>query len=304
MINFNNSVTDFEQSPGIAANTFANRPAATIVAEGTVYIATDTGNMYRSNGASWVSIGGGGSTPGIDTVLAQNEYLTANRSININNYQFKIEDILNAEDLLSLNYNIQILGTSDSNIKITTATQKIETYFGAVLKGFSLDFGNDIYSIGGEEYRIDLDIASEFIQTYTNSVKFGCKLGKDKAELGDYENQTILLELDKLTNTLQTYASSSKQGIKIFNRNVKIGDYDSVFNSTQININDSSQNIFLLANSGITIGNNNLTGLIFGATSVRFNGTNLASATAGGASGNHLIINLNGTNYKIALLNV
>ena len=55
-VNFN--VNNALNTPSIAADTFANRP--TVAATGAVYIATDTGAMYRYNGSSWASIGGGG----------------------------------------------------------------------------------------------------------------------------------------------------------------------------------------------------------------------------------------------------
>jgi hypothetical protein len=55
-VNFN--VTNAKNTPSIAADTFANRPA--VAATGAVYIATDTGSMYRYNGSAWTSIGGGG----------------------------------------------------------------------------------------------------------------------------------------------------------------------------------------------------------------------------------------------------
>jgi hypothetical protein len=46
------------------AGTLAARPAASAVAEGTFYLATDTNTMYRSDGASWVatSTGAAGNT--------------------------------------------------------------------------------------------------------------------------------------------------------------------------------------------------------------------------------------------------
>ena len=55
-VNFN--VNNALNTPSIAADTFANRP--TVAATGAVYIATDTGSMYRYNGTTWSSIGGGG----------------------------------------------------------------------------------------------------------------------------------------------------------------------------------------------------------------------------------------------------
>ena len=73
----NNGVTNVNGTPGINSNTFANRPAATDVPAGSIYIATDTGVIYQSNGATWSTIGGGGGpTPGIDDVLSVNQPLS------------------------------------------------------------------------------------------------------------------------------------------------------------------------------------------------------------------------------------
>ena len=73
----NNGVTNVNGTPGINSNTFANRPAATDVPAGSIFIATDTGVIYQSNGATWSTIGGGGGpTPGIDDVLSVNQPLS------------------------------------------------------------------------------------------------------------------------------------------------------------------------------------------------------------------------------------
>ena len=92
----NNGVTNVNGTPGINSNTFANRPAATDVAAGSIYIATDTGTIYQSNGATWSTIGGGGgSTPGIDSVLAVGQSLTTGRTINANTHFLHIDGISN-----------------------------------------------------------------------------------------------------------------------------------------------------------------------------------------------------------------
>lgn len=57
-LNFNNGIANIRQTPGIMANTFANRPNAADVAIGTLFIATDSGAIYRSDGATWLSLGG------------------------------------------------------------------------------------------------------------------------------------------------------------------------------------------------------------------------------------------------------
>lgn len=92
----NNGVTNVNATPGINSNTFANRPAATDVAVGSIYIATDTGTIYQSNGATWLTLGGGGGpTPGIDDVLAVGQLFTTGRTINANTNFLHIDGITN-----------------------------------------------------------------------------------------------------------------------------------------------------------------------------------------------------------------
>lgn len=50
--------------------TFAGRPAANTVAVGVTYYTTDTGEVYRSDGTAWVSVGPGGNNLGNTSLLA------------------------------------------------------------------------------------------------------------------------------------------------------------------------------------------------------------------------------------------
>lgn len=51
-------------APLSLTGTYASRPAATAVAAGTIYYATDVPEQYRSNGTAWSVIGSGGSELG------------------------------------------------------------------------------------------------------------------------------------------------------------------------------------------------------------------------------------------------
>lgn len=89
----NNGVTNVNGTPGINSDVFANRPAATDVASGSIYIATNTGTIYQSNGATWSTIGGGGGpTPGIDDVLSVNQALTVPQVIEMNGNTLFFQD--------------------------------------------------------------------------------------------------------------------------------------------------------------------------------------------------------------------
>ena len=85
-----NSVKNLYQSPGIITDIFANIPGSATY--GTIFIASDTGDMYSFDGITWNSIGGGGSTPGIDSVLAIGQLFTTDRTIDANNNIFHINN--------------------------------------------------------------------------------------------------------------------------------------------------------------------------------------------------------------------
>lgn len=96
------------------------------------------------------------------------------------------------------------------------------------------------------------------------------------------------LTLDVNTNTIETNAYANYKGLKLdfLNDLYFLGDYNGLTNSTQIIIANGSKEITLWAEN-----------------SLQFKGAGLQSASAGGSSGEHLVIYLNGTQYKIALLN-
>lgn len=60
-ITINNGVSNIKATPGIIADDFANIPAATDVATGTIFIDTVGLIIYRSEAGGWFALGGGGS---------------------------------------------------------------------------------------------------------------------------------------------------------------------------------------------------------------------------------------------------
>jgi hypothetical protein len=209
MISFNNGVANIEQTPGIAANTAALQPAATIVPVGTIYIQTDGGKIQRSNGTTWIDLGGGsGTTPGIDSVLGVAQLLTNNRSINTNGFVFSINS--GADAMLQLNYDYQILGNlNTSYIRVKQDTYQFLTGYNNVNRGIVIDFFNKSYQLGEEGSHLIID------------ANFG---------------------------TLNTKISGYKQGLEFFTGyTYKLGDYDGKFNGTLINVNDNATTIEMTA---------------------------------------------------------
>jgi hypothetical protein len=78
----NNGVQNIKGTPGIIQDSFVNIPAANTLANGTIFIDTVSLNILINISGIWTLLyAGGGSTPNIDTVLAQGGTLSANRQI-------------------------------------------------------------------------------------------------------------------------------------------------------------------------------------------------------------------------------
>lgn len=61
MISLNNSVGNLKGTPAMITDTLTNRPSASSLAVGTIFIDSDTGNWYQVNtNKGWTSTGGGG----------------------------------------------------------------------------------------------------------------------------------------------------------------------------------------------------------------------------------------------------
>ena len=93
MIGLNFAVGNIKQTPGIISDIYANipSPSPSVVANGTIFIATDTGLMYSADTTTvtWVPIAGS-SNLGIDDVLSYNDNLLTNRMIKLQSFDFQI----------------------------------------------------------------------------------------------------------------------------------------------------------------------------------------------------------------------
>jgi hypothetical protein len=70
-ISLNNSVSNGTGTPAAITGVIANIPAATSVADGTIYISTDTQEIFTAQAGSWINVsGGGGGSQNLDQVLA------------------------------------------------------------------------------------------------------------------------------------------------------------------------------------------------------------------------------------------
>ena len=141
-------------------------------------------------------------------------------------------------------------------------------------KGIILDFLNDRYSLG------DPDI-----------VNFGSYITVDNLNSvinlngGDGFNTRVYI--DDTNRFIKTTYTGNDIGLQLDFNNLaySFGDFNVVNNGTRLIIDDNSLKI------------------TFDTNYLNFNGGSLQSNTASGNSGEHLVITLNGTQYKIQLLN-
>lgn len=140
------------------------------------------------------------------------------------------------------------------------------TYWNGIETGLKLDFASQAYRLGenyGANGSINVDVLNNEIAIYDSSIIIGSTSGN-----------ITQLKLRDAQSDIYTEYNGNDLGLKLD------------FSSNKYTFGSTTEYI------GIDTGNNTLIA-----------GANLTSATAGGASGQHLKININGTNYKIALLN-
>jgi hypothetical protein len=260
-ITLSNGVNNVNATPGINSNTFANRPAATDVAVGSIYIATDTGQIYQSNGAAWITLGGGGGptpTPGIDDVLSVNQPLSVAQVIEMAGNNFSFQDgFVNAiqffpdGDFLygksgELRFNFQIFPGG--------GTFFLDTPLGA--NHISLECTNKNYLLGdflgqGNGNALQMFDNSELIQFTNKGFVNGINL--------DFGNQAYYfgrlnvgsekgMLIDEANNQIYFLNSGNTQGLSLdySSTNYKFGGIDTTVNpDIYLNINQNNGNLFV-----------------------------------------------------------
>jgi hypothetical protein len=180
MLGIENSANNFGRSAGLLSNTIANLPLR--AALGTLFISSNTLEIFRWSGAGWVTIGGGGGvfsgttngcnlyTPG-NVGLGGN--LTQSTTINcslfdftFNNYStFYIGNFVEPTiELLNLSFNKSII-----------------THYNGNPAGLFLDFANN-------EYRFGFFAAGSFYMVDPANVLYSISSGNN---VGFYINQNI-----------------------------------------------------------------------------------------------------------------
>lgn len=197
-------------------------------------------------------------------------------------------------------------------------SQTIYTLRGGTNNGIVFDFNLKTYQFGdmGVSTSIFIDSNNEYISFNISSIQLGiidninsfvqfgnneCILLLDFANrtsiLGDYGNFGIglYLQVDNNNNFIGAYNSNGNYGLALeyANNIFSLGDRSGLVNNTYIAVDDSASSI-----------NTNCVDFFFDiSNTLNFNGASLQSNTASGNSGEHLVIYLNGVQYKIQLLN-
>jgi hypothetical protein len=203
---------------------------------------------------------------------------------------------------------------------INDNTENIYTKYSGAPNGINIDFVNSIYQFGniGTNTAIYVDDSNQLIQfnisgnqialfdqlNNVTDIGYGGSMLQlrqvnNNCFLGDYNFTAggYYLAIDNSGNQINTIsmALGGAYGLKLdFSNNAFIlGDRAGLNNGTYIYVEDSSPS--LIESQCDTF---NLS-----ISTLSFNGASLQSNTAGGNSGEHLVITLNGSQYKIKLEN-
>ena len=210
-------------------------------------------------------------------------------------------DFLNFVSYLG-DWNNLINGTT---LVVNDATSNIFTKYNGFGQGISLDFINNAYLFGVS------GISSLFIDG--NSQYVSINVGGTQYLLLDKLNETSTFSDYVSGNGLEISRPNGTVYLNVAGTNVISADYNNGFlqlgkqplmlycdyNSNILSIGDVTGG----ANGNQLIINDNTEEFTFVTESLVFNGAALQSNSSGGNSGEHLVITLNGNQYKIKLEN-
>jgi hypothetical protein len=186
-----------------------------------------------------------------------------------NNYGADGSLIIDANNQESYLYNrIVLLGSTNNGIyfSINDFNSIITTQYGGNDIGLKLDFANDVYTFGTQTSQLYIENGNGLVDINSQyNINFN---------LFPSPGNNVSLKLDGINNIIYSNYQGNDIGLKLD------------FQNDKYTLGSTTEYI------GIDPTNNTLIA-----------GANLLSGSAGGASGQHLKININGTNYKIELRN-
>jgi len=178
-------------------------------------------------------------------------------------------------------------------------------YFGGAGARLNFDGNNNKCNIGDGNGNfnttyLEVDDLNQIIQTFKgNTIGLRLDFANNVYFLGDFNGVSgtnSSFTIDNNNGAIYTQGYATQDGILLdFSTNqYSFGDYNAIYNNTHIFIKDQIKVISLITNGGEISQTADL---------LRFTGTGLQSNTSGGNSGEHLVITLNGSQYKIKLEN-
>jgi small nuclear ribonucleoprotein (snRNP)-like protein len=178
------------------------------------------------------------------------------------------------------------------------------------IEGLFIDYANDIYQFGNiagkSRFIIDninqfasIEIASiiyfradkinNYVQMGDGAAFVYCNFSANFVDIGDFSSSFngTMFSVDVNNEQIVTRNNGQDKGIYIefTNTNYYLGDFNGIDKNTFLYIEDGNETIH------------------FYTKILDFNGASLQSNTSGGNSGEHLVITLNGNQYKIKLEN-
>jgi len=166
-----NGVGNIKGTPAMLTDTLANRPDPEILAVGTIFIDSDTGNWYQvGTNNTWSSTGGGGGgTSNLQTVL-DNGNQASEQTIYLTGLSNNLEtQISNSDDAASY---IQLRSLSDNN-KFLKIQQSGEDQAPNITVNYTNDQYNSINYNYIEIYNnIGTDVFSGFLSWENNGIQY------------------------------------------------------------------------------------------------------------------------------------
>jgi hypothetical protein len=304
----NSEIANLQNSPGIQANTAANKPAANNVGIGTIYVSTDTGSIERSNGTTWLNLGGGVPvvTPGIDDVLSVNQALTGTQSIELANNQFAITDSFASVYQFNPDGDFIVGKSGEATLNYEINPGSFEFYFqtpgGA--NGLSIDTNVNIFQFGdfdnqnnGNYFQITDQNNLIFFGNGGNTDGLSFDMANQVYDIGNLTTNLTGFRIDDGNEVITAQTTAGANGLKLdfnsSNRFYAFGDFAGLSNSTKLLLDDLNTIVTLNADAEI----------IFDTQKLNFPDPNIITASSGGNSGQHLKVTVNGSDYVIKLEN-
>lgn len=314
MLRINNQTVNQKGTPAIITDVFSNRPLAPNIAVGTIFMSSNTNTIYQvvlTGGVhTWVTMGGGGGgSQNLDSVLSQGGNFTNNRTSQLNNYSWYInsyETMRFTGNIANALNSFEVYTNEFTGIKATQTAFYCRTSEDFEYNGLYINYEDAnlcdaligrIADDGGSSIKVyNSLISGNGITMFAESKTF-LQADYNYLKLG-YTGTQIFLQIEAGQIITPSTYYGDYIGLKINNEFLQyyIGDGDNINNGTSIKLDDNTsggQTIEMTCNNQFTLNTEN----------IQLNGTNLIDGTAGGNSGDHLIIEINGNTYKIALLN-